>query len=80
MIPITPAGIGFAEAVLVVVSGILSLDNPVNILAAGLNRSAMLLVSLTLGPIFTFILSRKSGLFLFVFRRPDQNEGGDKQP
>ena len=58
MAPITPAGMGFAEAALVLASGALGLDSAINILAAGLNRSAMLVVSLLLGPIFTLLLSR----------------------
>jgi uncharacterized membrane protein YbhN (UPF0104 family) len=61
MVPITPAGMGFAEATLVLASGAFGLDSTINILAAGLNRSVMLVVSLLLGPLFTIILSRRSG-------------------
>ncbi len=58
MIPVTPAGMGFAEAALVMVSSTFGLDNSVNILAAGLNRSIMMMASLLLGPGFSLLLSR----------------------
>jgi len=67
MVPITPAGMGLAEAALVLASGAFGLDSTLNILAAGLNRSVMLVVSLLLGPIFTLILSRRSGKPISVF-------------
>ena len=67
MVPITPAGMGFAEAALVLASGALGLDSTINILAAGLNRSVMLAASLLLGPLFTLLLSRRSGKPISVF-------------
>jgi uncharacterized membrane protein YbhN (UPF0104 family) len=78
MVPITPAGVGFAEATLVLASGAFGLDSTINILVAGLNRSAMLLVSLIMGPVFTLILSRKSGRQLSVFRRQTTKRVGDE--
>ena len=68
MVPITPAGLGFAETTLVLASSAFGLDSTINILAAGLHRSVILLVSLVLGPLFTLILSRESGRRLPIFR------------
>ena len=79
MVPITPAGMGFAEATLVLASGALGLDSTLNILAAGLNRSAMLVVSLLLGPIFTLILSRRSGKPISVFHLPAMTSEGSEE-
>lgn len=68
MVPITPAGMGFAEATLVLTSSAFGVDSTINILAAGLNRSVMLVVSSILGPFFTLVLSHKSDHQLSVFK------------
>ena len=79
MVPITPAGMGFAEAALVLASGAFGLDSTINILAAGLNRSVMLVVSLLLGPIFTLILSRRSGKPISVFHLQAMTPEGSEE-
>jgi uncharacterized protein (TIRG00374 family) len=59
MIPVTPAGLGIAEAMLVLTSQMLGVEDVVSIFSAGLNRSAMIATSLLLGPLFSYILSRR---------------------
>lgn len=78
MVPITPAGMGFAEAMLVLVSGAFGISSSINILAAGLNRSIMIVVSLLLGPLFTMILSRHSGKPIRVFQTRGLNKENDE--
>ena len=70
MVPITPGGMGFAEGLLVLVSSAFGLDSTINILAAALNRSVMLVIGLCLGPIFTLILTRNSGQSVSHFLHP----------
>ena len=79
MVPITPAGLGFAEATLVLASGAFGLDSTINILAAGLNRSAMLVVSLLLGPAFAVLLSRRSGHPISVFNLQAMTPEGSEE-
>ncbi|MFZ5917791.1 MAG: lysylphosphatidylglycerol synthase transmembrane domain-containing protein [Chloroflexota bacterium] len=59
MIPITPAGLGIAEMMLVLASQTLGVEGMVSVLSAGLNRSAMIVVSLVLGPLFSYLLSKR---------------------
>ncbi|OQY21616.1 MAG: hypothetical protein B6I34_07030 [Anaerolineaceae bacterium 4572_32.1] len=60
MIPITPAGLGVAEMILVLTSQTLGMTDTLSILSAGLNRSAMLASSLLLGPLFGYLLSKRT--------------------
>lgn len=59
MIPITPAGLGIAEMMLVLTSQTLDVEGVISIFSAGLNRSAMIVASLLLGPLFSYVLSRR---------------------
>lgn len=59
MIPVTPAGLGIAEMMLVLASQTLGVKGVLSILSAGLNRSAMIAASLMLGPLFSYILSKR---------------------
>jgi uncharacterized membrane protein YbhN (UPF0104 family) len=60
MIPLTPAGLGIAEVMLVLTSQTLGVEGIVSVFSAGLNRSAMIVVSLVLGPLFSYLLSRRA--------------------
>jgi len=59
MIPITPAGLGIAEMMLVLTSQTLGVEGVASVFSAGLNRSAMIAASLLLGPLFSYVLSRR---------------------
>jgi len=59
MIPVTPAGLGIAEMILVLASQTLGVEGVLSILSAGLNRSAMIAASLMLGPLFSYFLSKR---------------------
>jgi len=59
MIPITPAGMGIAEMMLVLSSQTLGIDGVTSIFSAGLNRSAVIAASLAMGPLFSYILSKR---------------------
>ena len=60
LIPITPSGLGVAEAMLVMASRGFGVGGSLSVLSAGLNRSMMLLSSLLWGSLFSYILGRRA--------------------
>jgi uncharacterized protein (TIRG00374 family) len=59
MIPLTPSGLGVAELVLVLASEGFINDSSLSVLAAGLNRTMMILSSVVWGGIFSYVLGRR---------------------
>lgn len=59
MIPLTPSGLGVAELVLVLASEGFVNDSSLSVLAAGLNRTVMILSSVVWGGIFSYVLGRR---------------------
>jgi uncharacterized protein (TIRG00374 family) len=62
MIPITPSGLGVAEAAIIVVAQGFVDNRSLSSLSAGLNRSIMIINSIAWGISFSYILSRKRGM------------------
>lgn len=59
MIPLTPSGLGVAELILVLVSEGFIDDGSLSVLAAGLNRTVMILSSVAWGGLFSYVLGRR---------------------
>ncbi len=59
LVNITPGNLGIQEAVVSLSSGLLGAGAAEGLLAALLIRAAMLIVAFTLGPIFSFLLTRE---------------------
>jgi uncharacterized protein (TIRG00374 family) len=60
MIPVTPSGLGVAELMVVLVAEGFVADSSLSILAAGLNRTVMILSSVAWGMLFTHVLGRRT--------------------
>ena len=70
LVNITPGNFGIQEAVVSLSSGLLGVGTAEGLLAALLVRAAMVLVAFTLGPIFSFLLTRE----LTAHRSDDKSE------